>query len=647
MIKPHYLISASLLLLSFYCLFLLSLGTFDLKQPFALSTLFQNMWDHLSHGSLAVDAELIGNEGFEVNGITTAYFLPFPSLVRGLLSIADLGASAVLSLWLGALTFFIASLFIWRHFFLQLKLNNDRSRQYIWIFGVLLCTFFSPMIGMMAYPTAFWEAIVWASALFLTASYLSITLLTERNQKPAAFFIFTFICGLALFTRATFSFSTCLLYGITIIQILIFQWKKDASITDNIFQNKSLVINSFFFGLFVCCLLIFNFAKWGNPFEFYPLEHYKMWDEAKKEQYFSHGALNPTRLPETLSYYFLPALDNFSLTKPFINLGSADHLGITGTFDYKEHTLPISITQPIATCFFILGLVLLPWTLCFQENKKIYAILPAALSALVPIILILSIHSLSIRYTGDFLPAFMLFGLFALFQISQFIKGSSKNLSPPNKFISIKPFIFSIVMLGLILISLFVSTAGIFRQNEAWRPVFHYSLIPLEEGETVSFSQHGNNSKGVGYLHKGWASELESFGTWSNTSAPTLMILPPKTLSSKNALTILARAFVAPNHPEQIVEVWVNGKLNQTVTLRDANSNLILIKPLITSDWTKQNWSYLGASLFNKLTQFIGTSNQEAIVIQFHLQNPARPSELGLSSDSRLLGIGLISVTLQ
>lgn len=644
--KARHLISASLILLSLYCLFLLSLGTFNLKQPFALTLIFQNMWEHLAQGSLAVDAELIGNEGFEVNGITTAYFLPFPSLIRGLLSLFGLGASAILSVWLGAITFFSASLLIWRHLFSQLPQNNSSLNQYFWIFGVLLCTFFSPMIGMMAYPTAYWEAIVWASALFLVASYFSIATLANGGQKSIPFCTFTLICGLTLFTRATFSFATCLLYAFTVLQLLSLQWQGNASITSNLFQNKLLIKNVFCFGFLVFGLLAFNYAKWGNPFEFYPLQHYKMWDEAQKVKYFAHGALNPTRIPETIAYYFIPALDNFSSTAPFLNLGSAERFGRSGTFDYKELTLPISITEPIATCLFILGLLFMPWALFKYKDKTPYSLLPAALTSLVPLIFILSIHSLSIRYAGDFLPAMMLFGLFALFQIGRLTQNLSVSKAAAP-FFHAKNILIVGAMGTLILVSVFLTTAGIFRQNEYWRSVFHFSLIPIEVGETVSFSHHGNNSKAVGYLHKGWAGEFESFGTWSNTNDPTLLILPPKNLSPKNTLSILTRAFVTPSHPEQIVEVWVNGKQNQTVTLRESNSNEILIKPLIASDWTKQNWSYLGASLFNQLTQLIGTSNQEAIVIEFRLRNPARPKDLGLGEDDRLLGIGLISATLQ
>jgi len=503
------------------------------------------------------------------------------------------------------------------------------------------------MVGMMTYPVVFWEAIVWAAALFLLASYLSMLVLTQMGQKSIAFFFFTLICGLALFTRATISFATCLLYGFTLIQILTLQWQRDASIISNLFQNKRLLINALCFGLLVSSLLLFNYTKWGNPFEFYPLEYYKMWDENQKIKYTANGALNLTRIPETISYYFYPSLDNFSNNAPFLNLGSSDRFGLTGIFDYREPTLPITLTQPIATILFILGLFLLPLLVLNCREKTSRTILPSALTSLIPLFFILSIHSLSIRYAGDFLPAIMLFNLFGLFQIVRFLQTRFISQKAPIAKSPLTRFIGTSIMSTLILGSIFLSTAGIFRQNEYWRSLFYYTLIPMESGETVSFSKYGNHSKAVGYLHKGWARDPESFGTWSNTNNPTLLILPPKNTSPENSLIILTKAFVTSNHPEQLVEVWVNGKLNQTVTLRQFDSNEIFIKPLSPINWNAQSWKYLGASLFNKLTQLMGTSNQEVIVIEFQLRNPARPRDLGIGDDNRLLGIGLISATLK
>ena len=185
-----YIIASFMLFLSIYCVFLLSLGSFDLKKQFAFTLLFQNIWEHLTHGSLAVDKDLIGMEGFDVNVITTAYFLPFPSLIRGILSTIGYGESAILSVLLGALIFTSGSLLIWRLIFRAILMPQGAANTYYWISGALVCTLLSPILGMMSFPTPFWEVIVWASALFLLASYLSIRVIQNYSHNKGYFLFY-------------------------------------------------------------------------------------------------------------------------------------------------------------------------------------------------------------------------------------------------------------------------------------------------------------------------------------------------------------------------------------------------------------------------------------------------------------------------
>ncbi len=642
-----YIIAGCMLFLSIYCVFLLSLGSFELKKQFALSLLFQNMWEHLTHGSLAVDKDLIGMEGFEVNGITTAYFLPFPSLIRGLLSIIGYGESAILSVLLGTLVFLSGSLLIWRLICKVILKANGAVSTYYWICGALVCTLLSPMLGMMSFPTAFWEAIVWASTLFLLASYLSIYTLQNYSHNKGTLFAFTLICGLSLFTRATFSFTSCLLYGLTILFIIILEKKRGIAFK-SILGDPILIANILIFAVFLGALLAFNYAKWGNPYEFYPLQYYKMWSEEQKLRYFSHGALNLSRLPQTFAYYFLPASDNFSSIAPFINMGSSAQFGSDGIFDYKEPRLAISLTEPIPVILFLVGLIFLPWAVLKHRSKIYLSFIPAALISLIPIVFILSIHSLSIRYAGDFLPAIMIFGLFGLSQIILFGRKLFITLVA-NQMIKRKflraPLVF--IVGAMIISSLYLSASGVLLQNEMWKSAFlNFNLIPIHMGETVSFRHHGNNDKGNGYLQTGWSLDLEEFGTWSNAKTATLLVSPPSNFKSDNSLIINARGFVTPSHPEQIIDIWVNGKLNQTVKLTNPEINEIEIKAPFSVNWLSSP-KYIGISLFNYLTRTVGTPNQEPIFIKFELRNPAKPKDLGLGDDERLLGIGLISITLQ
>jgi hypothetical protein len=77
---------------------LVTIGSFNLDGQYQFSTVFYDMWKHLILLSLEVDKDLIGFEAFNINGVITAYFLPFPAIVRGLQSIIHLGESSTLSI---------------------------------------------------------------------------------------------------------------------------------------------------------------------------------------------------------------------------------------------------------------------------------------------------------------------------------------------------------------------------------------------------------------------------------------------------------------------------------------------------------------------------------------------------------------------
>lgn len=648
--KPIFLTFTCLFFYCLYGLLLLSLGTFDLKKQFFLSLLFQNMWENISHFSLAIDAGLMGREGFEVNGITTAYFLPFPSLIRGLLSILGYGDSAILSVLLGSVVFSCASLLIWFLLSPAYGSGAELKPNYRWAIGILLCTLLSPMLGMMSYPTVFWEAIVWASALFLLSCSLSILILKNNEAgKPssALLLIFAFACGLTLFTRATFSFSACLLFGLTIIQLILSKWIYKVGLRENILSNIYLLPCSIIFGSMLGGLLVFNLAKWGSPFEFYPLQYYKMWDDAQLQRYLSHGALNLTRIPETFAYYFLPFADNFSTHPPFIALGDSGRFGISGAFDYKEPTMPLSITQPISVVLALLGVLCIAWKILKRQSNTLTYLLPAVVVSLVPILFILSIHSLSIRYAGDFLPAIMLLSLYCLSQFGPLKKHppSSAKIHPPK----ISHLWCSSVLLAYlitVMASIYLSTAGVFLQNELWRNLFYFRLIPMEIGETIQFRNHGDNSKGIGYLRAGWSKELESFGIWSNANQATLFIMPPHNLRDDNYLTLSFRSLVTPNHPEQTIKIKLNGQLFQTLQITDNDPHEIRIEHLFRANLLNGGIRNIGNTTFYYLQRIIGTPIQEPIVLEFDVINPAIPKKLGISDDGRLLGIGLISATL-
>ena len=631
----------SLLIMAIYCLFLLTQGNFDIKKEFAHSMLFQNMWLNLSQGSLAVDAELMGNEGFLVKGITTAYFLPFPSFVRGLLAIINFDSSAILSILLGTLLFAISSSLIWLHFFRSHSPNNPELKRYYLNSGVILFILGSPALGLIMYATPFWEAIIWANGLFITACYLSIKILSAPLPRPQIVYIFTILCSLTLFTRATFSFASCILFGLTIFLSVFKEAKKTKQFIVSLAANKTLLVNCLFFSIAILLLLTFNYAKWGNPFEFYPLQYYKFWDDAQKAIYFSHGALSFTRFPVTFFYYFIPSLDNFSNLSGGLSMGHTYLPYGLSSFDVREPALPLTLTQPILVMLFVAGIfIYLRNASSKQFTAAGYSLIAAIVASLIPMLFILGIHSLCIRYAGDFFPLMTLFAIYAYWQIILLIDKKCFIKRPKNKFASIK-ILLTLGLTALLCTSIFFSTSSIFIQSAYWKKAFlNFVLIPLELNEQVTFESHGHNDKGVGYLYRGWSHDFESTGTWSNAKKSTLLLFINKDSEKPANLELTLSTFIAPNHPNQKINVYINNIFKEQLSINTPDMQTINFSPLLE----KNQWS---TGLYSKLYSFFiknpGNTSGEIFKIDFDYLNPASPKSLGLGTDDRLLGIRVVS----
>ena len=138
--------------------------------------------------------------------------------------------------------------------------------------------------------------------------------------------------------------------------------------------------------------------------------------------------------------------------------------------------------------------------------------------------------------------------------------------------------------------------------------------------EPILFSKGG---LGQYYLGKGAWGWPEEWGVWSTAAMGTLTLPMPRPANQAQNLIISTRAFVNAKHPQQALELWVNGKLEQNITLTQGSANLIVI-PLSQS-----------------------MKDQPSLQIEFKFNNPAKPSDLGLGNDERLLAIGLEKAVFQ
>lgn len=118
------------------------------------------------------------------------------------------------------------------------------------------------------------------------------------------------------------------------------------------------------------------------------------------------------------------------------------------------------------------------------------------------------------------------------------------------------------------------------------------------------------------FIGPGWYSEIESWGGIWSTSSRARLILPMPTRSPRT-ITFIANALITPQHPEQRVEIWLDGQAQKTVTLRQINDNqfTIAIPPSL--------------------------QHSKSITIDMRFLDAISPQSLGINKDDRALALGL------
>jgi len=141
---------------------------------------------------------------------------------------------------------------------------------------------------------------------------------------------------------------------------------------------------------------------------------------------------------------------------------------------------------------------------------------------------------------------------------------------------------------------------------------------------TVTFVFQAN-SAATRLLGKGWSAP-ESWGVWSIDRRAELAIPIREKLEGDVSVSIEAKAFVVPPQLEsQGITVEVNG--NEVAKLSYGKADTQRAKRLITVP--KE------AAIRNNPMR-----------IAFNIMAPRSPAELGVSKDARMLGIGLLELTL-
>ena len=143
-------------------------------------------------------------------------------------------------------------------------------------------------------------------------------------------------------------------------------------------------------------------------------------------------------------------------------------------------------------------------------------------------------------------------------------------------------------------------------------------LAPLTRpGQTLTFNYRNRQ------LAKGW-SRPESWGTWTEgrQAKIQLRVQPPV-----RSIVIDALAFISPGHPDQRVIVSLNGQQVLDTRLTQFQGNRLEIP--------------ISAALNQRL------GNDDRLDIELQLPDAVSPQQLGINDDSRIMGLGLKTLTVQ
>ena len=132
--------------------------------------------------------------------------------------------------------------------------------------------------------------------------------------------------------------------------------------------------------------------------------------------------------------------------------------------------------------------------------------------------------------------------------------------------------------------------------------------------EIIDFSKDGRGPI-TSYLNNHWH-DRENWGIWSDGKNADLLITIPH--GSPKKIIFLVNVLITPNHPEQVLEIWINRIFQKSLVLNVPENNLIevAIPP--------------------------GVNDLKPLHIEFRTPNAVSPIMAGISSnDNRTLGVGL------
>lgn len=428
------------LVISLFILFaftLISDFSFSFFYKVRFGEAFFDMWKRLIAGDVTISHSVLNLESYIINGQTIPYFLPFPATIRGFLSIFQMGEYPIPSILMGVTLYSISVYFLLKEVVTFVVCEEPNAILKAWYPFFLL-----PIASLFVEASIYWEAIIWALALFITQAFLFLSF--SRNKKPAAKYLLLIVSSLILFTRPTYGVAS----GVLVAILFILDVK-----AGNYSIRNLLPYCVFIFALALLALL--NYQRWGNPFEFAPLARHEQLIGTERGRM---AAISPNlsvkRIPETLDYYFSVSRLNFSSRPPFINFGGAT-FPPKSYFDYKERYYSITLLLPFCVLASLFGVYILSRKKLLNSNSNTKNIFQLYLFiSMIPAFLVLLLIAMSLRYRSEFY-------VFLIFTSMIGISFLQKTVCSRNIFIS--AFLVTLVAFVLVVNGLFAERYMFFK----------------------------------------------------------------------------------------------------------------------------------------------------------------------------------------
>ena len=274
--------------------------------PIGHKLVFNEMMANLLQGRFDISPATIGAEAVSYNGRSYAYFgifcafLRLPLLLTGNNDVDITAASILIAAALSlACRLYTAALIINR--------LGASSVHPILRVAVIVAVLTNGESIQFLIPSIYQEVISWGSALASLFVLLLVRIVLGFGKPGAAgYAALALVAGLALLCRVTFGLGAyCAIVAMLGVQ-LTKTGREEGRLRIPI---RLWIPAASILALFAVLAMGVNYARWGNPLTFVPVQHQEILerlypDRAPRME--KYGALNIERVPFSLQYYFAP-----------------------------------------------------------------------------------------------------------------------------------------------------------------------------------------------------------------------------------------------------------------------------------------------------------------------------------------------------